>query len=388
MILVQLQLILLLTSTILKSQKLGEFFDFHPHQPHLTNPFKSSKAFLGKNNIQRRWLTYDECSKKLFCSVCLAFSSEQNIFTDGFNTWSHIYQRIQEHEIIKSHNLFSEAFLNFSSKKTIDYRLFSEHLHKKKIEVTKNRNILQRVIYVVKLIGKRGLSYRGHRNEGADSLNDSTLDHGNFLDILLLLKKYDVVLCEHIDSISKNASENHKREKGKGRGASLTFISKSTVNMVIDSISYFMKKSISNEIRDAVMFSVQLDTTQDISVQDQCSIIVRYVNFKAIQEKLLAVLTVQQSTGKSFSDMLQGVLAENGPDITKCVGNATDGAANMQGQFNGFSAWLEKSTPNQVHVWCYAHILNLVIIDSTKSPLKAATLFVTLNDLANFFKES
>jgi hypothetical protein len=29
-----------------------------------------------------------------------------------------------------------------------------------------------------------------------------------------------------------------------------------------------------------------------------------------------------------------------------------------------------------------------VIIDSTKSHLKAAALFVTLNDLANFFKES
>jgi hypothetical protein len=76
--------------------------------------------------------------------VCLAFSSEQNIFTDGFNTWSYIYQRIQEHEIIKSHNLSSKAFLNFSSKNTFDYRLFSEHLQKKKIEVTKNRNIVQR----------------------------------------------------------------------------------------------------------------------------------------------------------------------------------------------------------------------------------------------------
>jgi len=86
------------------------------------------------------------------------------------------------------------------------------------------------------------------------------------------------------------------------------------------------------------------------------------VNYKGIHEKLLAVITVQQSTGKSFSDMLRGVLAENGLDIMKCVGNATDGAANMQGKFNGFSAWLEKSTLNQVHVWCYAHILNLVII--------------------------
>lgn len=38
-----------------KSLVLGEFFDFHPNQPHLTHSFKSSKAFLGKNNIQRRW---------------------------------------------------------------------------------------------------------------------------------------------------------------------------------------------------------------------------------------------------------------------------------------------------------------------------------------------
>jgi hypothetical protein len=34
--------------------------------------------------------------------------------------------------------------------------------------------------------------------------------------------------------------------------------------------------------------------------------------------------------------MLQGVLAENGLDITKCVGNATDGAANMQGNLMDF----------------------------------------------------
>lgn len=82
-------------------------------------------------------------------------------------------------------------------------------------KVTKNRNILQRVIDVVKLIGKRSLRYRGHRNEGTDSLNDSTLNHSNFLDISLLLKKCDVVLSEHIDLITKNASANHKREKGK-----------------------------------------------------------------------------------------------------------------------------------------------------------------------------
>ncbi len=39
-------------------------------------------------------------------------------------------------------------------------------------------------------------------------------------------------------------------------------------------------------------------------------------------------------------------------DIKKCIGNATDGAANMQGQYKGFSALLTGASPNQVHIWC------------------------------------
>lgn len=70
--------------------------------------------------------------------------------------------------------------------------------------------------------------------------------------------------------------------------------------------------------------------------------------------------------------MLENILSENGLDIANCVGNATDGAVNVQGQYNGFSAWLSKSSPGQVHVWCYSHILNLVLIDSTSKTIPAA----------------
>jgi len=75
-------------------------------------------------------------------------------------------------------------------------------------------------------------------------------------------------------------------------------------------------------------------------VQGKCSVVVRYVNSKGVQEKLLSVVNIQRSTGKSFADMLANILNENDLDVKKYVGNATDGAANMQEQFNGFSAWL------------------------------------------------
>lgn len=184
---------------------------------------------------------------------------------------------------------------------------FQTKKHKVKEEVKKNGKILERVIEIVKLIGKWGLNYRATQYKSSYSLQDLTLNHGNFLEILLHLKKYDVTLNEHVDKITKSAQEKaarHKSTKVKGRGSSLTFISKTTVNLIIDAISVFMKKSISSQIQGAKMFSVQLDTTQDVSVQDQCSVIIRYVNLKGVNEKLISIVTMKESTGKSFYEML------------------------------------------------------------------------------------
>jgi hypothetical protein len=60
----------------------------------------------------------------------------------------------------------------------------------------------------------------------------------------------------------------------------------------------------------------------------------------------------------------------------------------MQGQYNGFSSWLTKSSQGQVHVWCYSHVLNLVLIDFTKSVLPAVKLFSIFNEVVVFFKDS
>lgn len=62
---------------------------------------------------------------------------------------------------------------------------------------------MHRIIDVIKLIGKRGLSYRNRNNEAAYTLNDTSLDHGNFLEIILLLSKYDEVIKCHLDKVIK-----------------------------------------------------------------------------------------------------------------------------------------------------------------------------------------
>lgn len=80
-----------------------------------------------------------------------------------------------------------------------------------------------------------------------------------------MISKFDPVLKLHIeDAVNKSKAEGNKW------GSLVTLFSKTTVNNVIDVIHSLMKETLATEIRDAEMFSIQTDTTQDINVVDQC----------------------------------------------------------------------------------------------------------------------
>lgn len=78
------------------------------------------------------------------------------------------------------------------------------------------------------------------------------------------------------------------------------------------------------------MFSVQINTTQDITSKDQCSVILRYVT-DVVHEKLVTLVDCEASTGQYFLDILKETLIRLNLDVSCCVGSTTDGAANMQG---------------------------------------------------------
>ena len=135
------------------------------------------------------------------------------------------------------------------------------------------------------------------------------------------------------------------------------------------------------------MFSVQIDTTQDVTSADQCAVVFRYVT-DTVHEKLIGVVSCEGSTGEYFVQLLKETLAAAEIDIQNCVGKSTDGTANMQGQYKGFSTLLSSESPNQVHIWCYAHVLNLVLGDTTGVVIESASLFSIVNDVAVFIKDS
>jgi hypothetical protein len=130
------------------------------------------------------------------------------------------------------------------------------------------------------------------------------------------------------------------------------------------------------------------DTTQDNNVVDQCAVIVRYIKDNEVYERLIGVINCVSGKCKYIHDIVRSCLDELNIEIKYCIGNSTDGAANMQGQYNGFTTWLSKGSPKQILVWCYAHVLNLVIGEVTKLTFPVISLFGLINKVAVFMQES
>lgn len=162
--------------------------------------------------------------------------------------------------------------------------LLKDQLTKRMLEVKDRRLVFERIVDVVKLIRKRGMSFRGEYKSTKD-LSDPNVSHGNFLNIVLLLAKYDFTLNKHVQSVIKQANMN----KTPGRSQQVTLVSKTTITYIVKSISKLIKKNISEEINLAGMYSIQIDTTQDISVIDICSVAIKYISQNNLQSSELTV---------------------------------------------------------------------------------------------------
>ena len=179
------------------------------------------------------------------------------------------------------------------------------------------------------MIGKRGTSCRGTgSSEAVSTLCDEKVDHGTFLETVLLLAKYDNILKCHLKIVIKKYLQNKLDKHKHNRANRNTFISKATVNFNIANISKLMKEEISNSVREVGIYSVQMDSTQDVTSIGKCSVILRFVR-ENVEERLLAVVDSHSATGVDLCNLLKEILQKQNIDVSKCISNSTDGASNM-----------------------------------------------------------
>ena len=153
-----------------------------------------------KKYVDRNWITVklvDQEVKGVYCNICLAFAESSSAFTNGFTQYSHIYERISDHESSETHNSSVMAFIHAHYNEDISSLVNVEMVNAQQRDVQENIRVLERIVSVIKYLAKRSLSFREHRNESAYTLDDRSVDHGNALETVLLISEYDVLLNSH-----------------------------------------------------------------------------------------------------------------------------------------------------------------------------------------------
>lgn len=125
--------------------------------------------------------------------------------------------------------------------------------------------------------------------EAIYSLEDRSVNHGNFLELVWFIKEYDVVLNEHVKKcielsriirkiiLKKNQSNCLSQLHSNGRGSLVIFLSKTFINKLILTMGQILQGEIVKELKEAKLFSIFVDSTQNVAVMDQLAICVRYV---------------------------------------------------------------------------------------------------------------
>ena len=324
--------------------------------------------------IERPWLIYSESSDKVYCYYCKLFdNSDTALATSGFNNWSNIHTRLEEHEKSKKHlhstlNCY-ELHQRLSTGLTVDKE--NEKLIRQ--ETKRWNQVFERLVASVQFLAERNLAFRGSEEEIGNSHN------GNFLGVIELLGKFDPVMQDHIQKVINKDIHNH-------------YLGKNIQNEIIETMGQAVLQEIVARIKSAKYFAVILDCTPDISHQEQMSMVLRYVADGShsdvpagVYEHFIKFIVVESSTGEHLFNTLIQELEMLGLDVENIRGQGYDNGANMKGHKSGVQARLLERNSRAFFTPCVCHNFNLVLGDTAKTCPDAMTFFGTLQRIYTIF---
>lgn len=113
--------------------------------------------------------------------------------------------------------------------------------------------------------------------------------------------------------------------------ANATYLSPEIQNQLIALIGSAIRKEIIDRVKEAGAYSIIADETPDTSKKEQLSLVVRYVTKGVVEERLLAVMTVDETDAKTLLKTITEELQECGISISMLRGQCYDGVL-MTGQ--------------------------------------------------------
>ncbi|KAG8451982.1 hypothetical protein GDO86_003968 [Hymenochirus boettgeri] len=315
--------------------------------------------------IPRPWLVYSIKLKMIFCAACRLYGGIGMLANEGFNDWKNASVRLMEHEDSKQHK---DCYLQMQSRAKMHGRIDHHLIQRQNEEIKYWREVLKRVVTVVKFLSTRGLPFRGS-NEKFGSLTN-----GNYLMMLEAISAHDPFLEEHI------------KKYGTVGSGTASYLSKTVCYEFIDILSSKVLDAIIKEIKEAKYYSISVNSTPDIAHMDQLSFIIRYVNKDGVpKERFLKFIPNVGHKSENLCNVVLETLKSFQIDIMDCRGQSYDNASNMSGQYSGLQARIKQINPLAVFIPCAAHSLNLVGTCAVDCCRDAVSFFRIVQQLYNFF---
>ena len=290
----------------------------------------------------------------------------------GFKDWKHATGKsgvLSKHDSSFAHRqsvlAWNQYKLNMLHKTTISDQL---GLSRNK-QIAENPHYIWSLAEIILMCSYQEIALRGHK-EGEESMN-----RGNFfLEILNLIANHDSVIKERLMNGTKNAK----------------YTSPDVQNTIINVMSTIVQESICSAVHKAGAFTILADKTKDCSKREQLAIVIRYVDVDKAElfERFLTFVEAASLDASSLSAFILDTLKKNDLDPQCLVSQGYDGASVMSGRCAEVQQKVYEVVPHAVYMHCYAHCLNLVLVDSARFHLQHLIFLLSWKSFMCFCHEA
>ncbi|KAI3737329.1 hypothetical protein L2E82_27327 [Cichorium intybus] len=335
-----------------------------------------TRTLQNKKTCDREWLVYSKDLDKVFCFCCKLFKKglpKGQLDNEGYADWQHLSTRLKEHEVGLEHLTNLATWFEMRERLKVNETIDKVAYDQFKKERERWRQVILRIIALVKYLAKYSLAFRGTDEKLY------TKSNGNFLGAIEMFEEFDPIMKEHVRRITNDDIHVH-------------YLGPKIQNEVILLLAHEIKREIIKQIKEAKYYSIILDCTLDTSHLEQMSLIVRYVNFSSnsvtVEESFLGFLNVDDTTGKGLFDVTHDELKSLGLDIDDMRGQGYDNGSNMRGKHQGVQTRFLKINPRAFYTPCGCHSLNLALCDMAKSCGKVKDFFGVIQRIYTIFSNS
>lgn len=247
-------------------------------------------------------------------------------------------------------------------------KIDSKLLFKMDSEINYWKNVLTRIVAVVKALSSRGLSFRDDKE---------IPNNGNFMMALELISEYDPFIAQHIKQFG-----NQEKDQ-------TSYLSFHTYEQFIVIMANQVTGQIIKEIKNARYYSIIVDSIPDVSHNDQLSLIIRYVSENGTPvERFICFLEKSGHKSEELADAVLTVINSFNINISFLRGLTYDNAINMSGAYKRLQVKIKEVNPLADYVPCSAHSLNLVGSCAASCCKNACCFFDLLQNIYAFFSSS